>query len=404
MRVTQTMLYRNMAGSLQGKYEDLRKLQEQTTSGNRLTRPSDDPTSMFRHLLFSSDLASVETLKKTTGMATERFVMAEHSIQTIQDKFQDAQELVVKMGTSNSGGLPQVMKATGQEVLAMYQDVMKYANTAMDGVPLFGGGKSRMPFGDGVVMATGVKMRAGGTGSFIDVAGTDYAAKVTGQPASVPMSVKVTYKTMDANGVALAAPVYSVDVDGTTTDVKATGGTQTINVATGVSFTATPTKTQANGDAFFFEVIPAYQGGEADRRIKVADTRNLEGNVTGDELINGKSPPGRGVNMLAALTALRGAFMRTDTEEVNAWLGRIQEARAQASDMQAITGIRAAQVDAINSTLEDDGVSLTEAKTKNVSADAFEVMSRLEQTTQALQVIVSSERQVLNTSLLDFLR
>ncbi|MEO5372536.1 MAG: hypothetical protein H7833_20895 [Magnetococcus sp. DMHC-1] len=355
MRVTQMMLYRNTASSLQAQYQELSKIQDQTTSGNRIATSSDDPTAMYRHLLFSSDLAGVDTLKKTTGMATDRFIMAEQSVQTIQEKFQDASELIIKMGSSNSAGIPQIMKATGQEVLAMYQDVMKSANVQVDGVPLFGGGKTRNPFSDGVVMATGVKLRAGSTGGFVDIpgavgttattgttttTGTTASAQITGTPATVPMSVKVTYRTTGAQGATLAAPVYTVDVNGDATDVVATGGQQVINVASGVTFTITPATTQANKDAYYFEVVPAYQGGAADRKVKVADTRSIDGNVTGDELINGKTPPGRGVNLLAALTALRGAFLRADNDEVNAWLGRIQEGRAQASDMQAITGIR----------------------------------------------------------------
>ncbi|MBF0154871.1 MAG: flagellar hook-associated protein FlgL [Magnetococcales bacterium] len=405
MRVTQAVLYRNVASSLQAQYQELSKIQEQSTSGNRLTTPSDDPTAYYRHILFSSDLSNVDTLKKTTGMASDRFTMAEQSIQTIHDKFQDAQDLIIQMGSSNNAGIPQVMKATGQQIHAMYQDVMSYANTEMDGVPLFGGGKTRVPFNANVVETTGVKLRSGGQGGFTDVAGTDFAAQLTGTPAAVPMSVKVTYKTTDAKGVALATPVYSVNVDGADSpDIPATGAGQKINVAAGVTLSVNTANPPKGGDAFYFEVVPAYQGGEKDRQVKVSDTNAIDGNVTGAQLINGRSSLGRGVNLLATLTALRGAFMRADISEVNSLLGRTQEARAQASDMQAVTGIRGAQVQAINATLTDDSNSLTEAKAKNTSVDAFDVMSRLSQTTQALQVTLSTEQQVLNTSLLNFLK
>ncbi|MBF0424547.1 MAG: hypothetical protein HQL66_01825 [Magnetococcales bacterium] len=404
MRVTQAVLYRNVASSLQTQYQDLSKIQSQSTSGNRIIAPSDDPTAYYRNVLFSSDLSNVDTLKKTTGMASDRFTAAEQSIASIQDKFLNAQDLIIQLGSANSNGIPQVMKATGQQVNAMYQDVLSDANAGLDGVPLFGGGRTQSPFTNDKLETTSVKMRTGGQGGFTD-AGSDYVAQVTGTPASVPMSVKVTYKTTDSSGKALATPVYAVNVDGADSpDVSATGAGQKINVAAGVTLTVNATKAPSNGDAFYFEVIPAYQGGDADRKVKVSDTTTIDGNVTGAQLIGGKSSLGRDVNMLSALTALRGAFLRTDVGEVNALLGRVQEARAQASDMQAITGIRGTQVRSINTALTDDSTNLTDAKAKNTSVDAFDVMSRLSQTTQALQVTMSTQQQVLNASLLNFLK
>jgi flagellar hook-associated protein 3 FlgL len=103
------------------------------------------------------------------------------------------------------------------------------------------------------------------------------------------------------------------------------------------------------------------------------------------------------------MAAMRGALMRGDTYEVNALLGRITEARAQASDLQAITGIRTSLVDSINNTLTLDEATLQETKAVNLEADLFQVMSELQQANQAMEIMSYSEREIFNTSLVNFL-
>ncbi|HIJ84887.1 MAG TPA: hypothetical protein HPQ00_11900, partial [Magnetococcales bacterium] len=132
--------------------------------------------------------------------------------------------------------------------------------------------------------------------------------------------------------------------------------------------------------------------------------QTLPGNVNAQELLEGTGSVGRNVNVLGAVASLRGALLRADPDEVSFLLGRLQEGRAQVSDLQAVTGVRVTQVDAVGKTLEIDELALEEAKATNVEADILEVMSTLEQTTQAMQVMTISERQILNTSLIDFIR
>ncbi|OSM06103.1 hypothetical protein MAIT1_01056 [Magnetofaba australis IT-1] len=74
------------------------------------------------------------------------------------------------------------------------------------------------------------------------------------------------------------------------------------------------------------------------------------------------------------------------------------------SDLQAITGVRNVLMESVNTTLTDDQLILEETKALNIEVDIFEVMSRLQETSQAMQIMTVSERQVLDTSLLDFIR
>ncbi|MBF0429543.1 MAG: hypothetical protein HQL94_11520, partial [Magnetococcales bacterium] len=66
MRVTNNLLFKSGAMAMQNQQSEILKVQEQSLTGNRANRPSDDPTAAYRHLIFSSDLSGVQSLKKTT--------------------------------------------------------------------------------------------------------------------------------------------------------------------------------------------------------------------------------------------------------------------------------------------------------------------------------------------------
>ncbi|MEO5327507.1 MAG: hypothetical protein H7829_04605 [Magnetococcus sp. THC-1_WYH] len=396
MRVTQNMMFKSGTGALQAQQQDIQKIQESSLSGNRTNRPSDDPTGIYRHMLFSADLTGVQSLKKTTAFASERLNLADSHVNQVYERLLDGKDLAMKMANSSVGGDPEIMKATAEEAKAIYQQILSSANAELDEIPIFGGSRTRAPFDAQHLQATSVQVRANGRGP--------HAPAKTGITASVadnhsvtdlPLSVKVTYLASSGQ--------YEADINGIKSLAQNPVGTPPVlDLGRGVKMTL---GAQPNvGDVYYFEVVPKYQGGAADRPTKVLNGQTLPGVVSGKELLEGSGPIGRNVNVLGAVAALRGALLRSDPDEVSFQLNRLQEAGAQVSDLQAVTGVRVTQVDAVGSTLEIDEQALQTAKATNVEADILEVMSRLEQTTQAMQVMTISERQVLNTSLIDFIR
>lgn len=502
MRVTSNLMFNSGMTALQNKQQELMNVQEKSLTGNRMNRPSDDPTSVYRHLLFSSDLSGVKSLKKNTEFASQRVALADDQISQVHERMLEAQDLVMKMSSSSVGGQPQIMIAAAEEAEAMYQEVMSNINTELDEVPIFGGGRTRIPYQNDLLEPTKVRVQANGEGglSFSD---PGVRAKLADDHSlkDIPLSVKVNYLAskgkyeVNINGVnhqslleasatvppvidlgnglsfelgtyvatpievqtagqgalapadagyqakfasnhtltdastpmpvsisyAAATQEFTATVAGKVQEpVKASADTPPI-IALGKGLTleigATPTdgdvfsfnvdvdsKTPDVGDSYYFEVVAKYQGGPQDRPVRIMNGATLPGNSTAKEVLEGTGSTGRNVNILGALAALRGALLRADPTEVAVQLNRIQEGRAQVSDLQAISGIRVTQVDAVNNTLALDEASIMEMKATNVEADLVEVLSNLEQTSQAMQVMTITERQVLNTSLIDFIR
>ncbi|MGN7610679.1 flagellin N-terminal helical domain-containing protein [Magnetococcales bacterium HHB-1] len=397
MRVTQTMLFRNGVDAMQSKMRDVKQVQEESLTGKKTNRPSDAPSGAFRDIVFSSNLSKVKSLVDTTGLASRRLSTAETHIDVIHNKMLDAQDLVMKLGNSIVDGSPEVLTAASQEALALYQDVFQNINADMDGVPLFSGGTQRLPFDESNPQISNIRKRALGTQYDIDFASqtnltvSTLDATGAGYPG-VPASVRMSYDATNSN--------YTLNVNGIDQGtVTATNGEIDLGWAK-ITESSVPT----DQDAFYFEVIPKYQGGDKDRDIKISDDRTLQGNITGEQLIEGKEPLGRNTNLFESLSGLRGALLRNDSMEVNKRLGDIREGWAQASDLQSITGIRNVLVDSMNNTLSLEGDHLEETKATNVEVDLYEVLSELTQTQQSLQVMTTVERQLFNTSLLDFIQ
>ncbi|MBF0108992.1 MAG: hypothetical protein HQL76_07450 [Magnetococcales bacterium] len=396
MRVTHNLMFKTGTSAMQAQQQDILKIQEKSLTGNQTNRPSDDPTGIYRHMLFSADLTGVQSLKKTTEFAAERLTLADSHVNQVHERMLEAKDLALKMANSQVGGNPEIMKAVAEDAEAIYLDILKSVNSELDEIPLFGGSRTRMPYDATHLQTTAVQVRADGKGPMTAAATGITASVADGHGVTdLPLSVKVTFQS--------STGLYEADINGVKNPpVAPTGTPPVIDIGQGIRLTmgAEPKA----GDVYYFEVVPEYQGGQADRPIKVLNGQTLPGNVNAQELLEGTGSVGRNVNVLGAVAALRGALLRADPDEVSFLIDRLQEGRAQVSDLQAVTGVRVTQVEAVGKTLEIDELALEEAKATNIEADILDVLSTLEQTTQAMQVMTITERQVLNTSLIDFIR
>ncbi|MEG3638370.1 flagellin N-terminal helical domain-containing protein [Magnetococcus sp. PR-3] len=400
LRVTQSTLYSNTVTQLQDQYRTLSQVQEKSTSGKEVNRPSDDPTAAYRDMLFGTQLSEVEALVRTTDLAAERMDMAETNLNIMESKMLDAQQMVLTLGTAVQSGQPSVFEAASREAQAIYEDLLSSVNAELDGVPLFSGGKTTVPYNEGTLTATTVKTRIGNEGQLSDA--TAHTASLTGTPSDVPSSARIIYRTTDDAGTALATPQYQVNINGVDgTAIDSTGFPQTLDLGDGMQLEIG--SEPGDKDALYFEAVPAYQGGDSDREVRIATGQRLDGNVTGQEIMSGTGN-GRGADIFASVAGLRGALLRNDYEEINAWLTPVQEGRAQVQDLQAITGVRTVLMESVNDSLELDSDSLKTVKAVNVDVDAFDIYSQLQQTSQAMQMMTASERQILDNSLLDFIR
>ncbi|MFN3077811.1 MAG: flagellin, partial [Alphaproteobacteria bacterium] len=260
MRVTNGLLFKTGTLAMQNQQQEILKVQEQSVSGNRTNRPSDDPSGVYRHMIFSSDLSGVQSLKKTMQFAAERLTLAESHMSQLHDTMLEAQDLVLQLGESMAGGNPTTLTAAAQKPLAWYQEMINSVNSELDEVPLFGGGRLNSPFDGQHLQATPVRVKSLDGKSQTD-AGAGFTGSVTsGQtPADLPLSVKISYLA--------ASGQYQADINGVQQTSASLDENGQLDLGQGVKFTVTGTP--KTGDVFYFEVVPQYQGGSEDRPIRV---------------------------------------------------------------------------------------------------------------------------------------
>ncbi len=269
MRVTNDMMFSAGMSAMQTQQQELMQAQLQSSSGQRIQKPSDDPVGAFRDVLFSSDLSAVQSLKNTTGLASQRLQSADTNIGTVQDSMLQAYELGMQFSPGTSGSDPQVVKGAAMSALSIYQNILSVANLEMGGVPLFGGGRTTTPFDNSHLTATNVRVQTQGTGPEA-AAPSGFEATIgdtfTGTPGQTdaytitPSAATAGEYDVQLNGQLLPGPQGgsfqttngTLDLgNGITVNMGGTllqGGTLSFNVLSeGARFTATPVQLTGSG-------------------------------------------------------------------------------------------------------------------------------------------------------------
>lgn len=137
MRVTQSMLAANSLRNLSASYLKMSQYQDQLSSGKKITKPSDDPVSAMKGMLYRSDLASVDQYKRNLSELHTWMDNSESGMKQADSALQRIRELVVQ---GQNSSLTEVDRtAIADEVSQLQQDLVKTANTQVAGRYIFHG-------------------------------------------------------------------------------------------------------------------------------------------------------------------------------------------------------------------------------------------------------------------------
>jgi len=131
----------------------------------------------------------------------------------------------------------------------------------------------------------------------------------------------------------------------------------------------------------------------------VAVVRNIGTDETAERL-----GLGGGKNIFTTLYKLRDAFQKDDTSAILASLETLDSSLASVNNSRAIIGASLSRVDNSNFVRAQEVVNRTEQLSKIEDADVIQSASDLANLQFALQATLSSTAQILQPTLLDFLR
>jgi flagellar hook-associated protein 3 FlgL len=177
MRITNQMIHRSTLSDLQDVANKMSKTQQQLSSGQAITRPSDDPFATNRALSTRSDLDSIKQLQTNVDDALSWESVTDTALSRISDVVQRAKELLVK-GANDTNG-PTEREAIAKELDQLVETAKGEANASVGGRYVFSGtSTTTKPYAAGASDAY-----AGNTGTI---------ARTIGPGVSVPVNVNAT--------------------------------------------------------------------------------------------------------------------------------------------------------------------------------------------------------------------
>lgn len=138
MRITQQTIASRTYDNLQASLARSSRLQEQLSSGQQLSRPSDAPGQAAAAMQLRSSLRTTEQYVRNAADATAWLTVADSSLQGVSTSLQRARDLAVQ--GANDGALSlQARQGLADEVRQVRAGILQLANTQYLGRPVFGG-------------------------------------------------------------------------------------------------------------------------------------------------------------------------------------------------------------------------------------------------------------------------
>ncbi|HXK55949.1 MAG TPA: flagellar hook-associated protein FlgL [Gammaproteobacteria bacterium] len=137
MRITDSMTNDMLSAYLLRNRSDLYKIQEETSSGKKVSRPSDDPGAYDRIINMRYKGTMLDQYQTNSTRLKGDLLTMDSQLQGAQDQLLRASEIVISGsdGTKN----PEDLKALAQELNQILESLVNVANSKIDGSSVYSG-------------------------------------------------------------------------------------------------------------------------------------------------------------------------------------------------------------------------------------------------------------------------
>lgn len=143
MRVTQSMLSNNMLLNLNNSYGKMSKLQDQITSGSKITRPSDDPVIAVKGMGYRRDLGQVEQYTRNMNEVNNWIDTTDESLNQVGEQMKRVRELVIQ--AANDTNTPDERAKIKSEIDQIRKQIQDVGNTKIADRYIFSGTRTTQP-------------------------------------------------------------------------------------------------------------------------------------------------------------------------------------------------------------------------------------------------------------------
>ncbi|MCL6570280.1 MAG: flagellar hook-associated protein FlgL [Bacillus sp. (in: Bacteria)] len=142
-RVTQSMLNSNMLFNLQQSNKSMEKYQEQVTSGKKVNKPSDDPVTAVRGMVYRSSLNDVDQYQRNAGDGISWMTSSDEALDEVTSVIHRVRELTVQ--GQNGSNDASVRDAIAKEINQLKEHLGEIANSQIAGKYIFAGTDVKTP-------------------------------------------------------------------------------------------------------------------------------------------------------------------------------------------------------------------------------------------------------------------
>lgn len=280
-RVTQQMKRNSLLGALQTDQSGLLTLENQLSSGKRLSQASDDPTAAVGIIRLNAQIQTTTQYSSNLDYANSSLSTAYSSLTSLSNLTNNASSIA--SSSLNTGTTAQERSAEAQVVDTLINTALGYANTQYQGQSIFGGQNTSSPAytsvnggyayggtsqGQSILTPTGGSVDYTLDGSTVFGGG---AAQVGGTTALSPALTNAT-KLSDLGGTTgsgVTGSPITVTIGSTTVSVDLTNAATAGGVATQINaaLTAAGSTASVSLSGASFEVT-----GDATQNVTIADT------------------------------------------------------------------------------------------------------------------------------------
>lgn len=137
------MLSNNMLRNLSNSYGKMSELQDQITSGKKITRPSQDPVVAVKGMGYRRDLSKVEQFTRNMNEVNNWIDSTDEALSQAGDAMNRVRELVVQ--SANDTNTPQDREKVKQEIDQIRQQLQDIGNTKVADRFIFSGTNTLKP-------------------------------------------------------------------------------------------------------------------------------------------------------------------------------------------------------------------------------------------------------------------
>ncbi len=268
MRITAFMIYNQFSKSLSKNLSELGKVQEQLSSGRKLTKPSDDVIALRGAMSYKVSINAIEQFNRNIDEGISTLGLTENLLRSSENILSRARELAVSASSDTSTSTTR--KMTSYEVRNLFSELLDIGNTRLRNKYVFSGYKtSTQSFsssgayqGDSnsmeIYVSDGIKAKINvpGDTAFSDtaklissdltgetLAGTLRITTGSGNPVDIPVKDGSTSASPEEIRDTVNAPMTGYYTDGTSAV-----GTGTLTIKAGTDDAVTVEVNSGNGN------------------------------------------------------------------------------------------------------------------------------------------------------------